>query len=205
MDRSLLQRSACLNSYIHYKSNFTQYRLVGGAADECRLGPCQDSVFARDLEHSKLTSGGILGISGSRTCEPISWTCKKQPSVSHSTTESEITFFLKRDYGWMVSLRRICGTLIIGCVAVRGDSLHANDPDQDNLLCEACEKTSEGRTKQKTSCVGGNNFGPNTLCICERQTVPPNCFEDNEAVIKRIIFGRYRTMRHVSRTKLCCI
>ena len=93
MDRSLLQRSACLNSYIHYKSNFRQYRLVGGAADECRLGPCQDSVFARDLEHSKLTSGGILGISGSRTCEPISSTCKKQPSVSHSTTESEITFF----------------------------------------------------------------------------------------------------------------
>ena len=83
---------------------------------------------------------------------------------------------------------------------VRGDSLHANDPDQDNLLCEACEKTSEGRTKQKTSCVGGNNFGPNTLCISERQTVPPNSFEDNEAVIKMIIFVRHRTMRHVPRT-----
>ena len=27
---------------------------------------------------------------GSRTCVPISWMCKKQTSVSHSSTESEI-------------------------------------------------------------------------------------------------------------------
>ena len=51
----------------------------------------------------------------------------------------------------MVPLRWICGTLITGVLhsLVRGDSSHANDPDQDNWLCEACEKTSEGRTKQE--------------------------------------------------------
>ena len=50
----------------------------------------QDSVFAGDLEDSKSTSGGTLCVFGSHTLVPISWMCKKQTSVSHSSTESEI-------------------------------------------------------------------------------------------------------------------
>ena len=46
--------------------------------------------FAGDLEDSKSTSGGVLCIFGSRTFVPVSWMCKKQTSVSHSSTESEI-------------------------------------------------------------------------------------------------------------------
>ena len=48
------------------------------------------SDFAGDLEDSKSTSGGTLCIFGSHTCVPISWMCKKQTAVSHSSTESEI-------------------------------------------------------------------------------------------------------------------
>ena len=43
-----------------------------------------------DLEDSKSTSGGTLCIFGSHTFVPISWMCKKQTAVSHSSTESEI-------------------------------------------------------------------------------------------------------------------
>ena len=50
----------------------------------------QDSDFAGDLEDSKSTSGGTLYVFGSHTFVPISWMCKKQTSVSHSSTESEI-------------------------------------------------------------------------------------------------------------------
>ena len=50
----------------------------------------QDSDFAGDLDDSKSTSGGTLCIFGSRTFVPISWMCKKQTSVSHISTESEI-------------------------------------------------------------------------------------------------------------------
>ena len=53
-------------------------------------GLFQASDFARDLEDSKSTSGGVLCILGSRTFVPIIWMCKKQTSVSHSSTESEI-------------------------------------------------------------------------------------------------------------------
>ena len=58
-------------------------------AQQCRLGLCHDSDFAGDLEDSKSTSGGILCIFGSHTFT-TSWMCKKQTSVSHSSTESEI-------------------------------------------------------------------------------------------------------------------
>ena len=61
---------------------------MGNTAKQCRLGLFQDSDFAGDLEDSKSTSGGTLCIFGSHTF-PISWMCKKQTAVSHSSTESE--------------------------------------------------------------------------------------------------------------------
>ena len=54
------------------------------------MGLFQDSDFAGDLGDSKSTSGGTLCIFGSHTFVPISWMCKKQILVSHSSTESEI-------------------------------------------------------------------------------------------------------------------
>ena len=63
---------------------------MGSTAKQCRLGLLQDSDFAGDLEDSKSTSEGTLCIFGSHTFGPISWMCKKQIAVSHSSTESEI-------------------------------------------------------------------------------------------------------------------
>ena len=57
---------------------------------QCRLGLFQDSDFAGDLEDSESTSGGTLCVFGSHTFDPISWMCKKQIAVSHSSTEYEI-------------------------------------------------------------------------------------------------------------------
>ena len=84
------ERLARLISYIHHTSEYRQYCYIGNTAQQCRLGLFQDSDFAGDLEDSKSTSGGILCIFGSRTFVPISWMCKKQTSVSHSSTEAEV-------------------------------------------------------------------------------------------------------------------
>ena len=65
---------------------------MGNTAKQCSLGLFQDSDYAGDLEDSKSTSGGTLCIFGSHTFVPISWMCKKQTSVSHSSTESEIIY-----------------------------------------------------------------------------------------------------------------
>ena len=79
-----------LISYIHHTCEYKQYCYVGNTAKQCRLGLFQDSDFAGDLEDSKSTSGRTLCVFGSHTFVPISWMCKKQTSVSHSSTESEI-------------------------------------------------------------------------------------------------------------------
>ena len=85
------RRLARLTSYIHHTNDFRQYCHVGvtrlSIADWVLF---QDSDFAADLEDSKSTSGGVLCIFGSRTFVPISWTCKKQSSVSHRSAESQI-------------------------------------------------------------------------------------------------------------------
>ena len=51
---------------------------------------CFKTLTSGDLEDSKSTSGGTLCIFGSHTFVPISWMCKKQTAVSHSSTEPEI-------------------------------------------------------------------------------------------------------------------
>ena len=79
-----------LISKIHHTSEYKKYCHVGNTAKQCSLGLFQDSDFAGDLEDSKSTSGGTLCLFGSHTFVPMSWMCKKQTSVSHSSTESEI-------------------------------------------------------------------------------------------------------------------
>ena len=92
------KRSSRLMSYIHHTCEFRHYCHVGSIAKQCRLGLFQDSDFAGDLEDSKSTSGGTLCIFGSRTFVPISWMCKKQTAVAHSSTESEIISFWTLDF-----------------------------------------------------------------------------------------------------------
>ena len=84
------KRLSRLVSYIHHTCDCKQYYHLGNTAKQCRLGLFQDSDFGGDLEDSKSTSGGTLCIFGSHTFVPICWMFKKQTSVSHSSTESEI-------------------------------------------------------------------------------------------------------------------
>ena len=63
---------------------------VGSTAQHCWRGSFQDSDFVGDFEDSKSTSDGVLCIFGSRTLVRIIWMCKKQTSLSHSSTESEV-------------------------------------------------------------------------------------------------------------------
>ena len=152
------------------------------------MGLFQDSDFAGDLEDSKSTFGGTLCVFGSHTFVPISWMCKKQTSVCHSSTESEI---ISLDTGL-----RLDGLFALELwdliVSVFGNISHISD-----------------RTGQL---VNGKNKSHNRIDVVQDiDSVPSNVqsasreallyvFEDNEAVIKMILKGRSLTMRHVSRT-----
>ena len=84
------KRLSGLISFIHYTCEYRQYCHVGNTANNADWDCFKTPIFAGDLEDSKSTSGGTLCIFGSHTFVPISWMCKKQTSVSNSSTESEI-------------------------------------------------------------------------------------------------------------------
>ena len=88
--RACDKRLARLISHVHHTSEFEQYCHVGNTAEQCRSGLFQDSDFAGDLDDPKSKAGGLLCIFGSHTFVPTSWMCKKQTSVSHSSTEADI-------------------------------------------------------------------------------------------------------------------
>ena len=195
-DRSQKWTKACdkrlnrLISYIRHTCEYKQYCHVGNTAKQCRLGLFQDSDFAGDLEDSKSTSGGTLCIFGSHTFVPISWMCKKQTAVSHSSTESEI---ISLDTG-LRSDRLPALELWDLIVSVFGSMTQTSDRTGRPVDTERSQK-SQGKINvlKKIDSVPSN-------VQSSRQEALMYVFQDNDAVIKMIIKGRSPTMRHVSRT-----
>ena len=193
--RTCEKRVARSISYIHQTSEFEQHCHVGNTAQQCRLGLSQDSDFAGSLEDSKSTSGGLLCIFGSHTLVPTSWTCKKQTSASHTSTEAEI---ISLDTGlrkngipaldlWDFVIEENRETC---CVTHHQTSTPTNQtkvPIQHDTL-----------ELWKVDCVSSNakssKFGAMLYVL-----------EDNEAVIKMIIRSRSPAMRHVTRTHIFAV
>ena len=180
-----------LISYIHHTCEYKQYCHVGNTAKQCRLKLFQDSDFAGDLEDSKSTSGGTLCVFGSHTFVPLSWMCKKQTAVSHSSTECEI---ISLDTGL-----RLDGLPALEfwdlIVSVLGNVSRVSDgsgqPDSD--------VHKRHKPHKKIDVMKDIDSVPSNVQSA-RQEALLYLFEDNEAVIKMIIKGRSPTMRHVSRT-----
>ena len=190
-----------LISYFHRTCECKQYCHVGNTAKQCRLEHFQDSDFAGDLEDSKSTSGGTSCIFGSHTCVPSSWMCKKQTSVSHSSTESEI---ISLDAGL-----RLDGIPLLDLwdltVAVLGNT-NQSHTEQGDLLMNKREVRSPPHTNQKRkqsqrviNDLDNVDFIPSNVKSSHQEALL-YVFEDNGAVIKMIIKGRSPTMRHVPRT-----
>ena len=151
---------------------------MGNTAKQCRLGLFQDSDFAGDLDDSKSTSGGTLCIFGSHTFVPISWMCKKQTSVSHSSTESEI---ISLDTGL-----RLDGLPALELwdliVSVFGNVSHVSD---------GTGRPVKGKNKShnKINDFQDIDLVPSNVQSASREALL-YVFEDNEAVIKMIMKGR---------------
>ena len=179
-----------LISYIHHTCEYKQYCHVGNTAKQCRLGLFQDSDFAGDLEDSKSTSGGTLCIFGSHTFVPISWMCKKQTAVSHSSTESEI---ISLDAG--LRLGRLPALELWDLiVSVFGSVTQTTERPVRPVIIDKSQ-----RSQGKINVLNNIDFVPSNVESSHQEALL-YVFEDNEAVIKMIIKGKSSTMRHVSRT-----
>ena len=181
--------------YIHHTCEYKQYFYVGNTAKQCKLGLFQDSDFAGGLEDSKSASGGTLCVLGSHTFVPISWISKKQTSVSHSSTESEI---ISLDAGL-----RLDGIPALDLwdliVLVLGSTTQNHDRTEQPVV--NCDK-DHGPNKRSQGMINVLNnvdLVPSNVQFSHQEGLL-YVFEDNEAVIKMIIKGRSRTMRRVSRT-----
>ena len=155
------------------------------------MGLFQESDFAGDLEDSKSTSGGTLCVFGSHTFVPISWMCKKQTSVSHSSTESEIISLdtgLRRDGLPALELWDLIVS-VLGNVSRVSDG--SGKPESD--------VHKRQKSHSKIDVVKDIDLVPSNVQSAHHEALL-YVFEDNEAVIKMIMKGRSPTMRHVSRT-----
>ena len=167
---------------------------MGNTAKQCRLGLFQDSDFARDLECSKSTSGGTLCVLGSHTFVPISWMFKKQTSVSHSSTESEI---ISLDAGL-----RLDGIPALNLwdliVLVLGKTSQNHDRMVKLVVCRDKNHVRH-QSRGGINVLDNVDFVPSNVRFSHQEALL-YVFEDIEAVIKMNFMRRSLTMRHVSRT-----
>ena len=158
---------------------------MGNTAKQCRLGLFQDSDCAGDLEDSKSTSRGTLCVFESHTFVSISRMCKKQTSVSHSSTKSEI---ISLDAGL-----RLDGIPTLDLwdliVSVLGNTIQTPERPGRPVVNHK-DQRSQGMTNvlDHIDCV------PSDVQISHQEALL-YVFEDNEAVIKMIIKGKGPTMR----------
>ena len=128
---------------------------------------------------------------GSHTFVPISWMCKKQTSVSHSSTESEI---ISLDAGL-----RMDGTPALDLWDLIVTVLHGNTNQSKQVQGDLSTSLTRKKIPGKIDYLNNVDF-VSSNAISSREEALLYVFEDNEAVIKIIIKGRTPTMRHVSRT-----
>ena len=137
----------------------------------------------------------------SRTFVPISWMCKKQNSVSHSSTDSEI---ISLDAGL-----RLDGIPALDLwdliVAVLGNTNQSYKERRDPFMNKREVRSTPHTIQKRKQSQGVINdldnvdFLPSNVNSSHQEALL-YVFEDNEAVTKMIKKGRGPTMRHVSRT-----
>ena len=190
--------------------SFVEHAARARSVDMChtigqpKTSMCMARPFActhNTLKTQISTSGGVLCFFGSHTSMPKSWMCKKQTSVSHSSTEVEI-----------ISLDAVL--LMDGIPAL---TLWDLVIEMFHSVPNKIEQPKEELLRNRSADVKPNMHNP--IPIKNTNVIPTNIdripsntmhsgssamlyvFEDNEAVIKMIVNGRSPTMTHVSRTR----
>ena len=167
-----------LISYIHHTCEYKQCCYV------CKTKLFQDSDFAGDLEDSKSTSGGTSCVFGCHTFVPISWMCKKQTSVSLSSTSEIISLDAGLRLDGIPALD-LWDLIVVVC----GNTIQT--PDRTEQAVVNCDKVQSANKRSQ----GTTNVLNNIDCVpshvnSSRQEALLYVFEDNEAVIKMINKGK---------------
>ena len=133
--------------------------------------------------------GAFLCLVGPNTFVPITWICKKQGAVSHSTAEAEV---ISLDAG--IRLEGIPALSLWSLV------IDVFDPTLDPQKPSELSVSEQLVLKRQTHDMFGSiDFVPPSLPISYGRA-SLYALEDNDAVIKMIVKGRSPNLRHVGRT-----
>ena len=125
----------------------------------------------------------------------VSWMCKKQTSISHSSTESEI---ISLDAGLRLDGNPALDSWDL-IVLVLGYTTQNHDrPGQPVVGRDTSHEPSQ-QSRGMFNVLNNVDRVPSNVQFSHQEALLYVC-EDNEAVIKMIIKGRSPTMRHVFRT-----
>ena len=206
--RACDKRLERLIAYIHKTNNHVQHCFVGDKAEDCKLGLFCDASFAADLKDSKSTTGALMCVFGPSTFVPITWVCKKQGAVSHSSTEAEVIA--------LDAALRLEGlsALMLWDIVIEVLRPEKNHQNKKSLALGDQSQKQPTQGLMRLSQDSSGMVRPQSsveLLVREIDFVPPSAplssglarlfmFEDNEAVIKICLKGRSPTLRHISRT-----
>ena len=180
-DKGCDKRLHRLIEYLNSTADWGQLCFVGDHPKDCFLALFCDASFAGDLEDSKSTNGAYLCIVGDRTFVPVSWLCKRQTAVSHSSSEAEV-----------ISLDAALRMEGIPAILLWELILDVLNP-QESI------DTAERRVNTPKQSIWSIDDVPPSFPVSSGRG-KLLVFEDNEAVIKMTIKGRSPAMRHVART-----
>ena len=172
-----------LISYMYHTQDYVPTSHVGDPPDKCVLALFVDASFAGDLQDSKSTTGGYMVLLGPNTYAPITWLCKKQGAVSHSSSEAEIIA--------LDATVRMEGIPAMELWDLVIDVLCDPDP-------KASKKTIQRPLRSRDDPFGVDYVTPNYKGGSGRAKL--HILEDNEAVIQMVIKCRAPNMRHCGRT-----
>jgi len=172
-----LHRLMC---YLQFSKDWVGTSFVGDAPKDLYLALFCDAGFAGDLLDSKSTSGAYIALVGPNTFAPVTWMCKKQTAVSHSTTEAEI---ISMD----AALRTEGLALLILLDVVK------------NVFSSGSVAGLAPSDRQQDADIHPLDYVPKNfpeLPHISKLLI----FEDNEAVVHQTIKGRSPALQHCGRT-----
>ena len=124
-----------------------------------------------------------------------SWMCKKQTSVSHSSTESEI---ISLDAGLRLDAIPALDLWDL-IVLVLGNTTQNHDRTGKPVVCRHKNHAQGQQSRGVINVLDDVDLVPSNVQFSHQEALL-YVFEDSEAVTKMIIKGRSSTIRHVSRT-----
>ena len=175
-----LHRLIC---YMHSSVDMQMECWVGYDPKDCQLALFADASFASWLADSRSTSGCILVLVGPNTYVPISWFCKKQGSISNSSTESELIS--------LDAALRMEGIPALALWELIIDVFHPMPPNPNDRADQTAHKPKNMYEElSSVDSVPTNLSAPNGRAKLV-------LLEDNDPVIQICIKGRNPTLRHV--------